>query len=138
MTGPDNLRRIANWDEMPLEGMPLLHLEAQRDDPQRPGWPRWVEKFGYRREGAGRGVHYRHARLALEAVRQNVGFLICGLSLVQDDLAQGSVMPPYLFSMRLCRWEAAWAQAMRVWLSCWLFPMARRAGPPASPPLIDR
>lgn len=96
VTGPDNLRRIADWDEkMPLEGMPFLHLEAQRDDPQRPGWPHWVERFGYRREGAARGVHYRHARLALEAVRQNVGFLICGLSLVEGDLAQGRVVLPY-------------------------------------------
>jgi LysR family transcriptional regulator, glycine cleavage system transcriptional activator len=96
VTGPDNLRRIANWDaNMPLEGMPFLHLEAQRDDPLRPGWPDWVERFGYRREGAGRGVHYRHARLALEAVRLNVGFLICGLSLAERDLEQGSIVLPY-------------------------------------------
>lgn len=96
VTGPDNLRRIADWDAtMPLEGMPFLHLEAQRDDPLRPGWPDWVDRFGYRREGAGRGVHYRHARQALEAVRQNVGFLICGLSLVEDDLAQGRIVLPY-------------------------------------------
>lgn len=96
VTGPDNLRRIAHRDaQMPLEGMPFLHLEAQRDDPQRPGWPHWVERFGYRREGAGRGVHYRHARLALEAVRQNVGFLICGLSLVEEDLAQGRIVLPF-------------------------------------------
>ena len=75
--------------------MPFLHLEAQRDDPQRRGWPHWVERFGYHREGAARGVHYRHARLALEAVRQNVGFLICGLSLVEDDLEQGRIVLPY-------------------------------------------
>lgn len=96
VTGPDNLRRMADWDaQMPLEGMPFVHLETQRDDPMRPGFPDWVERFGYRREGAGRGVHYRHARLALEAVRQNVGFLICGLSLVEADLAQGRIMLPY-------------------------------------------
>lgn len=96
VTGPDNLRRVADLDaKMPLEGMPFLHLEAQRDDPLRPGWPDWVERFGYRREGAGRGVHYRHARQALEAVRQNVGFLICGLSLIEDDLAQGRIVLPY-------------------------------------------
>ena len=102
VTGPDNLRRIADCDtQMPLEGMPFLHLEAQRDDPQRPGWPHWVERFGYRREGAARGVHYRHARLALEAVRQNVGFLICGLSLVEHDLAQGRIVLPYLAKQSL-------------------------------------
>ena len=96
VTGPDNLRRLAGWDEhLPLEGMPFLHLEAQRDNPLRPGWPDWVDRFGYRREGAGRGVHYRHARLALEAVRLNVGFLVCGLSLVEEDLSWGRVMLPY-------------------------------------------
>lgn len=96
VTGPDNLRRLADEDaQMPLEGMPFLHLEAQRDDPARPGWPDWVGRFGYRRDGAGRGVHYRHARLALEAVRQNVGFLIIGLSLVENDLQSGTVVLPY-------------------------------------------
>jgi len=96
VTGPDNIRRIADWDaQMPLEGMPFLHLEAQRDDVLRPGWPDWVERFGHRREGAGRGVHYRHARQALEAVRENVGFLLCGLSLVERDLAQERVVLPY-------------------------------------------
>ncbi len=96
VSGPDNLRRLADWDkDMPLEGMPFLHLEAQRDDPMRPGWKDWVDRFGYRREGAARGVHYRHARLALEAVRQNVGFLVCGLSLVETDLAGGQVVLPY-------------------------------------------
>lgn len=96
VSGPDNLRRLAGWDkDMPLEGMPFLHLEAQRDDPQRPGWKDWVDRFGYRREGAARGVHYRHARLALEAVRQNVGFLVCGLSLVEKDIAKGRVVLPF-------------------------------------------
>jgi LysR family glycine cleavage system transcriptional activator len=40
-------------------------------------------------------VHYRHARQALEAVRASVGFLICGLSLVEGNLAEGSVVLPY-------------------------------------------
>jgi len=96
VTGPDNIRRIADWDtKMPLEGMPFLHLVAQRDEPLRPGWPDWVERFGHRREGAGRGVHYRDTKQALEAVRENVGFLVCGLSLVEQDLIQGSVVLPY-------------------------------------------
>ncbi|MCG6902036.1 MAG: LysR family transcriptional regulator [Rhodobacter sp.] len=96
VTGPDNIGRIADWDkDMPLEGMPFIHLVAQRDDPLHPGWPAWVEKFGNRREGAGRGVHYRSALPALEAVRENVGFLICGLSLVQHELKQRRILLPY-------------------------------------------
>jgi LysR family glycine cleavage system transcriptional activator len=60
-----------------------------------PGWPDWVAEFGYRSEGAERGVHYRNARLALEAVRQDVAFLVCGLSLVENDLASGTVVLPF-------------------------------------------
>jgi LysR family transcriptional regulator, glycine cleavage system transcriptional activator len=102
VTGPDNLRRLSDEDDtMPLEGMPLLHLEAQRDDPDRPGWPAWVDRFGYRRDGAGRGVHYRHARQALEAVRQNVGFLITGYSLVVDDLRSGRIVLPFAVEQHL-------------------------------------
>lgn len=96
VTSPDNLRRLADWDKnMPMEGMPLLHLKEQRGDPARPGWTDWFNQHGQRREGMDRGVHYRHARLALEAVRQDVGFLVCGLSLFQEDLAAGRVLLPF-------------------------------------------
>lgn len=112
VSGPDNIRRIADWDEtMPLEGMPFLHLVAQRDDPLRPGWPDWVEKFGYRREGAGRGVHYSNALAALEAARENVGFMICGLSLVERDLDRGSIVLPYPASQSL---EAPMPYVLRI------------------------
>jgi DNA invertase Pin-like site-specific DNA recombinase len=64
---------------------------------------------------------------------QRVPFIVAELGADADPF-----MLPYLFSMRPCRWEAVGAQAIRVWLSCWLFSMARGAGPPASPPLLDR
>ncbi len=96
VTSSGNLYRIADRnDEMIMEGMPLLHLQAQRDDPTRPSWNDWFEAYGLRRKGGGRGVHYPHARLALKAVRQNVGFLICGLALVQKDLEAGQVVLPF-------------------------------------------
>jgi LysR family glycine cleavage system transcriptional activator len=90
----DNLRRFDPSDRIDgLSGMPFLHLESQRDDQDRPGWPEWVERFGRRTEGAARGVHYRHAGLALEAVRKDVGFLVCGLSLMEADLDAGNFRP---------------------------------------------
>lgn len=96
MTGPDNPRRIADWDpDMPMEGMPLLHLKAQRDSPDCPGWVAWFQTFGQRQTGPDRGVHYPHARIALDAVRQNVGFLVCGLSLVLRDLDDGAIVLPF-------------------------------------------
>lgn len=96
VTGPDNLRRLGAWDpEAPLEGLPLLHLEEQRDDPARPGWPAWIAAHGGRREGAARGVHYRRLDQAMEAVRRNVGFLVCGLALARQDLGAGTVALPH-------------------------------------------
>lgn len=96
VTGPDNPRRIADWDkDMPMEGMPLLHLKAQRDRDDMPGWVAWFGEFGQRLTGTDRGVHYQHARVALEAARENVGFLVCGLSLALKDLDEGSLLLPF-------------------------------------------
>ena len=102
VSGPDNLRRIAGKDpELQMEGMPLLHLKAQLEGKGQPGWVEWFQAFGHRESGHDRGVRYPHAQLALEAVRQNVGFLVCGLSLVLDDLDSGLVVPPFPMSRHL-------------------------------------
>ncbi|NND41897.1 MAG: LysR family transcriptional regulator [Silicimonas sp.] len=96
VTGPDNTRRMADWDPVHLmEGMPLLHLKRQIDDEDFPGWVQWFQCFGQREHGPDRGVRYQHARIALDAVRENVGFLVCGLSLVMRDLAVGSIVRPF-------------------------------------------
>lgn len=102
ITGPDNPRRIADWDPvLQMEGMPLLHLNVQRDSPDHPGWVEWFKVFGHRESGPDRGVHYQHARIALEAVRKNVGFLVCGLSLVSSGLDDGSIVNPFPRSQHL-------------------------------------
>jgi LysR family glycine cleavage system transcriptional activator len=96
ITGPDNPRRLSDWDPvLRMEGMPLLHLKAQRENPDAPGWVEWFARYGQRRTGQDRGVHYPRARIALEAVRQNIGFLVCGLSLVLQDLDAGTVVLPF-------------------------------------------
>lgn len=96
VTGPDNPRRIADWDlVMQMEGMPLLHLKEQGQDERRPGWVDWFGQFGHRKSGQDRGVRYQNARLALEAVRQDVGFLVCGLSLALRDLESGTIVLPF-------------------------------------------
>lgn len=99
VTGPDNTRRIADWDPvLQMEGMPLLHLKAHQESNDYPGWVDWFKKFGHRESGLDRGVHYKHTRDALEAVRRNVGFLVCGLSLVLDDLDDKSIVAPFPIS----------------------------------------
>lgn len=99
---PDLLRRIAGKDpNIQMEGMPLLHLRAPLEELGLPGWVEWFEKFGHRESGPDRGVRYQHTRLALEALRMNVGFLICGLSLVRSDLEDGLVINPFPMSQHL-------------------------------------
>lgn len=102
VTGPDNPRRIADWDQaLPMEGMPLLHLKAQIDTPDHPGWMDWFARFGQRKTGTERGVRYQHARVALEAARGNVGFLVCGYSLVMSALAAGEIVHPFALSQNI-------------------------------------
>jgi len=101
-TGPDNSRRLADWDaQNEMEGMPLLHLKRQRDDEDYPGWVEWFTVFGHRETGNDRGIHYPNARLALEAVRENVGFLVCGLSLLLRDLEDKTIVHPFPISQNI-------------------------------------
>ncbi len=102
VTGPDNIRRIAGADpEGQMEGMPLLHLKSHLDGGNQPGWVEWFETYGHRKKGPDRGVRYPNARLALDAVRQNVGFLVCGLSLLLPEIETGSIKLPFPVSERL-------------------------------------
>ena len=102
VTGPDNSRRLADWDaQHEMEGMPLLHLKRQRDDEDYPGWVEWFKAFGHRAFGNDRGIHYPNARLALKAVRENVGFLVCGLSLMLQDLEAKTVVHPFPISQNI-------------------------------------
>lgn len=99
VTGPDNTRRMVDLPRgQQLEGMPLLHMRAQRDG-QIPGWVEWCRTFGHRDRGADRGVIYPNPRLAIPAVRENIGFLVCGLSLSLPDLETGQIVfafPPQM------------------------------------------
>jgi LysR family transcriptional regulator, glycine cleavage system transcriptional activator len=102
VTGPDNVRRIAGSEPfIQMEGMPLLHLKSHQEGSGHPGWVEWFAAYGHRNKGPDRGVRYPNARLALEAVRQNVGFLVCGLSLLLPELEAGSIVLPFPMSERL-------------------------------------
>jgi LysR family glycine cleavage system transcriptional activator len=84
-----------------MDGMPLLHLKRQRDDEDYPGWVEWFKAFGHRETGNDRGIRYPNARLALEAVRENVGFLVCGLSLMLRDLEEKTMVHPFPISQNI-------------------------------------
>jgi len=102
VSGPDNLRRIAGrTPATQMEGLPLLHLKVQLEDADHPGWVAWFERFGHRESGQDRGIRYQHSRLALEAVRREVGYLVCGLSLIQEDLKEGRIVNLFPMSQHL-------------------------------------
>jgi LysR family glycine cleavage system transcriptional activator len=102
ISGPDMRHRIARSEsQIRLEGMPLLHLKEQSAGAGHPGWVEWLQKFGHRSSGADRGVRYRRTRLALEAAMHEVGFLVCGLSLIQRDLEGGRVFNPFPMTQHL-------------------------------------
>lgn len=93
---PENARRILSLPEdSRLEGFPLLHLEYYAADPEALTWPAWVDRFGYRRTDASRGVRYRQISQGLDAVRSDAGVLLCGLALVMAGLAKGSLAAPF-------------------------------------------
>lgn len=82
-------------EEGSIEGFPLLHILEHPDKPRLPGWPEWIEAFGYARTAPDRGVRYAHVRDALEGVRVNAGLLICGLSCVIDTIDDGTLALPF-------------------------------------------
>lgn len=106
VSSPENHRRIAEAaGRARLEGFPLLHLDCYQSDPESIGWPEWARRYGHRFTAAGRGIRYRHVVDALAAVRADAGLIICGLSLVLDELARGRVSVPFPMA------EGAWAGA---------------------------
>lgn len=102
VTGLDNTRRVGDFDPvLQMEGMPLLHLKNQLECDNNPGWIDWFQRYGHRESGRDRGVSYPNARLALDAVKQNVGFLVCNLSLVLLDLEQKKIAHPFPLSQHI-------------------------------------
>ena len=96
-TAPQNLWRVGLHDkEIEMEGVSLLHVRERTDQPD---WASWSKAFGKRKSGLTRGQYYQNSRLALDATRRAVGFMLCGVSLIEADLRDGTLVLP--FSPRL-------------------------------------
>ena len=93
---PENQRRIAGIEPVQrLEGFPLLHLDAYKDDPAALGWPQWVAAQGLSRTAPERGLRFQRIAPALDAVRSSAGLVICGLALILDRVEDGAIALPY-------------------------------------------
>jgi len=78
-----------------LEGFPLLHISPRPDAPETPGWTDWLAKYPYERTSPDRGVKFALVRNALESVKSDAGYVVCGLSCVLEGLETGSLKLPF-------------------------------------------
>ncbi len=96
VSSPENTERIFKQPKTEtLEGFPLLHLDCYTFDAGAIGWPEWISQYGYRRTAPARGIRYQKVMRALEAVYANAGLMVCGLSLVKDQIDDGALSRPF-------------------------------------------
>lgn len=123
----ENAARVAGRDDSDkLEGFPLVHLNCYNDDI---GWPDLIEQHNlHRAEPANRGVRYLRVTQGLDAIRADVGFLLCGASLtmevVENGIAQALFKPkqgawsrrPYVAQFRQDALRRPQVTQLREWL----------------------
>jgi LysR family glycine cleavage system transcriptional activator len=103
ISSPENTARLAVLAETDrLEGFPLLHLDAYRDDPAVPGWPAWSAAHGVKRSAPERGIRFQRLVPLLESVCANAGLAICGVALASELFDQGRLS--LLFSPSAGAW----------------------------------
>lgn len=96
VASPENADRARKaMDQDLLEGFPLLHLDAYRDDPTAIDWPKWIAVHGHRTAAAQRGNRFQRIAFALEATLSHAGFMICGLAMITDRLRSGELVMPF-------------------------------------------
>jgi len=78
-----------------LEGVPLLHLDFYKDDPDALDWPRWITAAGLSRASPERGIRFQRIVRVLDAVTAHAGLAICGLALVSDAVDTGEIVLPF-------------------------------------------
>jgi LysR family transcriptional regulator, glycine cleavage system transcriptional activator len=110
MTSPENTRRIARVRQKEsLEGFPLLHVDFYKDDPQAPNWADWIAAHRFKRTEPNRGIRFQRIQPALEAVIADAGVAICGLALLETQVATEALSFP--FSVGTGHWTAHAFQA---------------------------
>ena len=96
---PGSTRRVSSiaFREC-LEGFPLLHLDFYKEDPSAPNWTNWIRSQRLKRTEPNRGIRFQRIKPALEAVRANAGFVICGLALLGPSVDDGTFSLPFPLS----------------------------------------
>jgi len=82
----------------------LRHHTLIHDDTAysgRPAWPDWLSAAGVADMDLGRGLHFNHVSLALEAARDGQGVVLSIRALAEDDLAAGRLVIPFDIALPL-------------------------------------
>ncbi len=96
ISSPENDRRISTVARRDrLEGFPLLHLDAYKDDPAFEGWEVWMKVNKMRRTAPERGIRFQRIKSALEAVLADAGLTLCGLGLIGEMIEDGRISTPF-------------------------------------------
>jgi LysR family glycine cleavage system transcriptional activator len=96
VSSAENMRRISVLPKRDrLEGFPLLHLDAYKDDPSIGDWGDWIAANRLRRTAPERGIRFRRISAALEAVHADAGLALCGLGLIADLVDDGRIAAPF-------------------------------------------
>lgn len=78
-----------------LEGFPLLHLDAYRDDPANLNWGSWLAKNRIARSAPERGIRFQRIVPALDAILADAGICLCGIVLLERQFQAGAIALPY-------------------------------------------
>jgi LysR family glycine cleavage system transcriptional activator len=78
-----------------LEGFPLLHLDAYRDDPANPSWASWLAANGIARSAPERGIRFQRIVPAMQAILADAGICLCGIALLEEQFEAGAIALPY-------------------------------------------
>lgn len=78
-----------------LLSLPLLHIEGETSDTGVPTWRDWARQFGVQGDRLDRGPRYPQSAMAIQAALDGQGILLCGMTLVLDDLITGRLITPF-------------------------------------------
>jgi LysR family transcriptional regulator, glycine cleavage system transcriptional activator len=110
LSSPATKRRIGKLKvRTRLEGYPLLHVDFYRNDPKALTWPDWIAAQRLKRTAPERGIRFQRIVRAIDAVLADAGLTICGLALLGQQVADGSLTFP--FAVGTGKWTSHGFQA---------------------------
>jgi len=112
----------------------LIHDDTRYEG--RPDWATWLKAAGVSNIDAGRGLHFNHGNLAINAAVDGQGVVLSMRALASDDIAAGRLVTPFKIALPLeyayylITLEALTDQPHTASFRDWLLEEARREDAP--------